>query len=170
MMIQSNEDCGRTMAPKDCLLSDLQLDRDMQGVLRLTRLYMQTFAMPDTMAWVAALANAEEIYGTDHGPQIAVQCLRALQSVRRSRRSVFQFNSPTCPTCAAIVTEHERRLMNAIVGCQTCTEGQARLELMMLCEGNDIDRAIAEIMELNIRLANFRNAQRCQTPMPAGCV
>lgn len=147
------------MNDKDAHLNDLDMLPADQMVLQIARLYMQSVAQPASMAWMAALTGATEAFTIAHGPQIAVRTLEALQSVRMSRRSMFQFNSPTCPCCSQIVTEHERRFMAALRCARSGEPGHAKLELMMLCEGNDTDPALDAMERLNTQIAEALSHQ-----------
>lgn len=143
------------MMDKDSLLKELDLSCAYQPVLQILRLYLQSVAEPGSLAWMAALAGAEEAYDRTYGPQIAVRVLTVMQRVRVSRRSVFDFNSPVCPTCSQIVSEHERRFMIALDCAGDGRLGQAQMELIMLCEGNDVDEALSAMDDLNRVIAEF---------------
>ena len=134
--------CGRQPDPKDCYLSSLNLTLEEQIALTIVRYFFHSFAVPQSNAWITAMAEAEARFGYHEGPVIAARLLALLQVIRRARRSVFMFNSPTCPGCAAIATEHERRLMTALSAQRRGDVGTARLEVMMLCEGNRVDTVL----------------------------
>ncbi|MCF2905404.1 hypothetical protein L0666_10410 [Octadecabacter sp. CECT 8868] len=148
-------ECGRKMHEKDSHLSDLDMPFSHMAVLQIMRLCMQSVAHPPSMAWMAVLPGADEAFGTTYGPQIAARTLETLQAVRLSRRSLFGFNSPTCPSCCQIVTEHERRFMTALECVRIGATGQAKLELIMLCEGNDVTPALNAIDYLNRLIVDF---------------
>jgi len=134
--------CGRQPEPKDCYLSSLNLTLEEQTALTIARYFFQSFAAPHTNAWITAMAESEARFGYREGPVIAARLLATLQVIRRARNSVFMFNSPACPGCAAIATEHERRLMTALSAHRRGDVGTARLEMMMLCEGNRVDMVL----------------------------
>ena len=157
-------ECGRKMDEKDSHLSDLNMSPNYQSILQIMRLYMQSVSHPSSMAWMAALSGAETAFGPTSGPQIAARTLEVLQQVRMSRKSVFRFNSPTCPCCCQIVTEHERRFMLALDS--TNSGAAAKMELIMLCEGNDVTLALNAMNHLNQLIAEFL-ASDTQTPRPA---
>jgi len=137
--VRSPSGCGRAPDHKETYLSDLPLNRDERACLAIIRQYFQCFAAPASMGWLAAQAEADAHFGPEQGPVIAARCLMVLQAVRRARRSTFMFSSPTCPGCAAIATEHERRLVLALHGMRRSRPGEARLEALLLCEGNRIE-------------------------------
>lgn len=140
--------CGRVPDPKDSYLDDLDLRLEEQITLTIARMFFQSFCTPEGMTWIAALAEAEARFGTEEGPKIAARLLASLQSVRRARRSTFMFNSPTCPGCAAIATEHERRFITAVAALRRGDTGKARLEVMMLCEGNRVEIVVTALQAL----------------------
>ncbi len=148
-------ECGRKIDPKDSHLSDLDMSANDGAVLQIMRLYMQSVSHPPSMAWMAALSGADTAFGRTFGPQIAARTLEALQRVRVSRKSVFHFNSPACPCCSQIVTEHERRFMRALECANAGALGQAKMELIMLCEGNNVIPALDAMERLNQTIADF---------------
>lgn len=137
--------CGRTADEKDRLVHDLNLTLEEQITLTVARLFFQSFSTPEGYTWLAAMAEAEARFGYVDGPLIAARLLAALQVIRRSRRSTFMFNSPTCPGCAAIATEHERRLMTALSCIRRGDKGTARVEVIMLCEGHRTEMVLSAL-------------------------
>ncbi|MEO9821252.1 MAG: hypothetical protein ABJ370_20885 [Paracoccaceae bacterium] len=75
-----------------------------------------------------------------------------LQSIKISRKSGFTFSNSDCPDCACILSEHERRLMIAIASVRRGRLEHARIELMMLCEGNDTLEVMDWLEELALAL------------------
>lgn len=140
--------CGRQPDPKDCYVADLRLTLEEQIALTLARLFFQSFAGARTDGWVAAMAEAEARFGYRNGPIVAARLLAALQAIRRSRISVFMFNSPACPGCSAIATEHERRMMRALSALRRGEATAARAEIVMLCEGRGADRVVSALYAL----------------------
>ncbi|MEJ8560489.1 hypothetical protein QTO30_04090 [Yoonia sp. GPGPB17] len=102
---------------------------------------------------------AEAMFGEKDGPVIALRLLDALRCMRFARKSVFCFSAPTCEGCAAIVTEHERRLMAALRGVRLGQLGRTQTELMMLCEGNDITQTVGAFARLAALLPEFEKMQ-----------
>jgi hypothetical protein len=137
---------------KEILRADAGFDPVEDHILTLARFFFQTFAIPESQSWIPGFDMAEEIFGEAEGPIIGTRLLAALRGVRYARRSVYYFNSPTCECCAAVVTEHERRFMAAFRGVREGHLGQARTELMMLCEGNDITQALGAMTRLVMML------------------
>lgn len=144
--------CGRVATAKDRPIHLLGLDPAERALLGIARLMFQTFSPADVGDWIAALTRAEAAFGPAQGAMIFARLARLLQCMRQSRRSVFLFNNPACPGCAAIVTEHERRLMLALVAARQGQAARAAIEVMMLCEGNEIDRVLAALDDLAIAM------------------
>ena len=144
----ANMHCNRVLQPKEIMRTDARHDEVEGDLLTIARFYFQSFALPDSQAWIGGIGWAETSFGDVEGPLIGTRLLCALMAVRHARRSVYCFNSPTCPDCAAIVTEHERRFMSAVHAVRKGRMGQARTELMMLCEGNDTDPALDALTRL----------------------
>ncbi|SMX30872.1 hypothetical protein [Octadecabacter ascidiaceicola] len=166
MKSQTSAECGRKMTEKDSFLSDLDMPLSYLAVLQIMRLFIQSVSHPPSMAWMAALSGADETFDATYGPQIASRTLEALQMVRMSRRSLFHFNSPSCPSCCQIVTEHERRFMRALDNIHNGSTGQARMELIMLCEGNDVAPALDAMERLSqlIQASQLSNTQSFESP------
>ena len=85
---------------------------------------------------MAAMAQSERAFGPPTGPIVAARMLAGLQVMRRNRRLTFMFNSPTCSGCAAIVTTEERLLLRGIMASRRGRAAAARLEFMLLCDGD----------------------------------
>lgn len=147
--------CGRGLIGNERPLNELGFDHCEQAVLFIARYYFQSFAIPESQAWISALSEADRQFGTDDGARIATLILGYVQSVRVSRRSTFLFSTPECSGCSAIVTEHERRLISALGALRQLQPGRARMELLMLCEGNDIEKALQSGQRLERSLAKL---------------
>lgn len=141
--------CNRVLQPKEIMRVDARHDEVEGDLLTIARFYFQSFALPDSQAWIGGLGWAETSFGDVEGPLIGVRLLCALMAVRHARQSVYCFNSPTCSDCAVIVTEHERRFMSAIHAVRVGRMGQAHTELMMLCEGNDTKPSLDALLRLS---------------------
>jgi len=149
---ENRDDCGRQPGPKECALSSLGLDPIETQILDITRHVFQSYAAPNTQAWLNGLAYARRAFGYS-GPQAFALVVDVLQAVRTSRTSCFIFNSPTCPCCAGVVTEHERRLILAFAAIRRGEVGRVRTELMMLCEGAPTGAVIRALIALSGHLA-----------------
>lgn len=151
--------CGRRPDAKETLVSDAGFDAHEITTLSLTRYYLQSFAMPQSHAWIGCLERAQFHYGEAQGMLLAGRLLNALRAMRYARRSTFHFNSPVCPGCSNILTEHERRLMRSLAALRRGHEGIVRTEMMMLCEGNDTAEAIATLSQVAMTLPGLDTAQ-----------
>jgi len=138
---QNRTSCGRVPEDKETLLEDAGLDPFEMLTLQMLRFFFQTFACPASHSWVYAMDVARQACG-EQGGAFALKVLDAMKAVRTTRKSTFTFSSPTCPGCSEILTEHERRMMCALAAVRVGKIGVARLELLMLCEGNDVEPVI----------------------------
>lgn len=144
--------CGRPFDEKDILRDAAGLDAIEDTVLTIARHYFQSFAVPQSQAWMNAINLAEQAFGRQDGGQIAARVMSVLRAMRGARRSTFMFNSPGCKGCSAVLSEHERRLIGAFAALRRGALGQARVEAMMLCEGNATDALIYEMRALSAAL------------------
>lgn len=154
--------CGRTPSAREINIADAGYDETEEQILSLVRFFFQSFAQPETHAWMHGFDLADAIFGEVLGPQISLSVTHALRGVRFSRRSVFMFNSPTCGCCSVYVTEHEHRLMRAFGAVRCGRVGTAKTELMMLCEGNDTDHIIAALTRLSSLVAQPVTSAGCE--------
>ncbi len=149
--------CNRMLQSKEIYRKDFNLDATEADLLTIARFYFQSFAVPESQAWMRALSHAESEFGAIPGPAVSMGVLKAIMAIRHARHSVYCFNSPTCTDCAAIITEHERRFMTALQAMRAQKTGEARTELMMLCEGNDTAPAIEALRQLIAKLPRLSN-------------
>ena len=141
--------CQRVASPKEISRDDALLDFTEDTLLTASRYYFQSFACPETHGWLQALSITQVHFGDTMGPAIAVKLLTAMQAMRCSRKSMFQFNAPACPCCAEILTEHERRFMTAIQAMRIGDLNTVRLEIMLLCEGFESEHVVDAFRDLN---------------------
>ena len=151
--------CGRSPEPKEMLLAEADFDDVEKSILAIARYFFQSFAAPQSQGWMAALDLAEATFGDPDGPLIATRLLTTMRAMRYARRSLFSFNCQSCETCAAILTEQERRLITALSAVRNGQIGRAQTELLMLCEGNDITQVIAAMTRLSIALPASKAAR-----------
>lgn len=144
--------CGRTPDHKEILRVDAGFDYAEDHILTIMRFFFQSFACPQSHAWLKAFDVAQVAFGEELGPIINTRLVDALRAIRTARRSVFHFNSPNCAGCAAIVSEHERRFMVTLHAVRLGQASRAQTELMMLCEGNDITQALGAMTRLSLML------------------
>lgn len=127
--------CHRTSNESDVVT--LGYTTDERGVLTLARFYFQSFTNPQDQSWLNAVGHALQQFGHQDGPNIAVAVLAVVQTMRRSRMSVFQFNCAECRTCSVYVTAAERTFMSIIRAAAANNAEAAEGHAMILCEGND---------------------------------
>lgn len=129
--------CPNARRCSSTLLSTLPFDEDERRVLRIARMFFRSFACPESQSWIAGVGAALE--GFDHrvGPHVYVATLGAVQAMRQSRRSVFQFNDPGCVECALCVTDNERLFLGALRAMRDAAPERAAGLAMVLCEGNE---------------------------------
>ncbi|MEJ6404806.1 hypothetical protein [Yoonia sp. 2307UL14-13] len=151
--------CGRLPEAKETPLAEAHFDDVEKSILAIARYFFQSFAAPQSQGWMAALDLAEATFGDLDGPIIATRLLTTMRAVRYARRSVFSFNCQSCETCAAILTEQERRLIAALQAIRGGQIGRAQTELLMLCEGNDIKQVMGAMTRLSIALPSSKAAR-----------
>lgn len=115
-----------------------------RAVLHIARCYWQSFATPQSHAWLSGICHAERAFGGN----AAFQVLSAVQAMRISRNSCFHFNNPSCEDCAAIISEHERQFMNTFISVRAGRMGSAETHAMILCEGHDTRNFVQEMKAL----------------------
>lgn len=120
--------------------------------LLIARLFFASFAAPQSQAWMRAFDEAKKRFYGEQGLTVAHSVLKVLRAVRSSRVSVFRFNSPYCANCCTQLSEHEQRVMTAITAMRAGRQGQARIELILLCEGNGIEPSMTALQELAVVL------------------
>lgn len=148
MTSRSEDCCVRDPSPKEMSLSEAGYDAAEDAILEVARYFFQTFALPHTQSWLAALHRAEARFSGSSGPGIAMDILAAVQAMRASRSSCFRFSNPACPGCSQIVGEHERQFMCVFQAVRRGQMGPARTHAMLLCEGNDTEAFIERMTEL----------------------
>jgi hypothetical protein len=157
-----NDGCDRQPKNGDCFVSELQLNEHEQALLCIVRLFLHSFTYPESQSWVIALSEAEKSFGEKTGNMIASRALKTLRAIRFARRANFAFNSATCPGCSVIATEQERHMMGSLAAIRRGDIGFAQMELMILCEGNQVDKVLEAMRALAQLLADPNNL--CATP------
>lgn len=148
MTKRPNSPCThRPLRPKELHISAVDLDQTEFHLLQVARWFFNSYASQG-LSWVRAFVEAEDFFGRDDGPRRAYALLTVLQVMRRTRQSTFQFSNPSCPDCAMILTEVERRLFLSLAELRQGRLGRAQAELMMLCEGNLSEDMIVEVQRL----------------------
>jgi len=162
---------GRDMPRRpDCPTRGTAIDRlgysaDDHGILTIARHYFNSFADPPGQGWIGAVATALKRFGDEHGPAVAVAMLGVVQTLRRTRRSDFHFNSPACPRCAAHATGHEQQLMAAIRAIRQGRIAAAEAHVQLLCEGNE---TCAVLRAMQTLVADVSSAKTPDTSVVRG--
>ena len=144
----STRNCPRQLQTREIARSCAGFDPVESTLLTLVRFFAESFAMPQTQSWLRSIDYAAHYFGSDKGAVITQRLLFALQAMRETRRSEFNFSTPSCEVCSEIVTEHERRFMAAIRNVRRGRASPMVTELMFLCEGNDTRKLIECINNL----------------------
>lgn len=126
--------------------SEAGYDDIEESILTIARYFFQTFALPQTQSWLAALRLADIRFPDTSREEIAMDVLGAVQSMRMSRSSPFRFSNPALPGCSQIISEHERQFMCVFQAVRREQMGPARTHAMLLCEGNDSEAFITHMV------------------------
>lgn len=139
-------------------VSDMGYDKTERAILTIARLYFLTFSDPCSHAWMRASALASATFDEPEGAEIARMVLEAVQEVRLSRNSAFEFSNPECPGCSQVLCETERQFMNVLVSLRRGQTSAAHASAMLLCEGGNT----AGLLEV---LGELANALRVRVPI-----
>ena len=150
--------CGRSPSAKELALADAGFDGAERAVLNVARHFWQTFAVPESQAWLSAMQIAQDASVNDTSGEFGLEVLAAVQSMRMSRSSCFCFSSPGCPGCSAIVSEHERQFMSVLRAVREGRNGVAQTHAMILCEGNDTAAFLARMCGLAMILPPLKTS------------
>ncbi|MBK1637043.1 hypothetical protein [Rhodovulum adriaticum] len=144
--------CNRTPSHGDTPLAQAGFDPVEQGVLTIARLFFQSFAFPNSHAWLSAFARAGRLLppGAVQGRSrdVAFAVLGAVQEMRTARKSGFRFSNPDCPCCASILSDHERHFLEVLRALRRGTRSQAHCAAMLVCEGNPADGLLLAMSDL----------------------
>ena len=143
---QRQTTCGRrALNAGETPLADLAPDAFEVTLLAIMRHVFGSFANPAGHGWLRAAALAEYRLGQEQPGELFLGVIRVVQGIRCARRSPLVFSNPDCACCAAILTEPERHLMQALMAGRRGHPGIARTHAMLLCEGGDIEPLILAI-------------------------
>jgi len=160
--------CGRPHGANQVSVKETNLDPVDKAVLEISRYYWQSFAIPVSQSWMRALHVSEQRFGTRSGGEIGLAVLAAVQAMRMSRSSCFQFNNPACEDCAMLLSNDERRFINVFRAVRDGSTGVATTHAMILCEGNDTDILIGRMLDLarTARALELRAGSSCNPSQP----
>ena len=139
-----NEKCG-TFAPH----TTDQLTPHQTNALSIMRCYFMSYSNPQSCAWEAGMETAVRAYGSERGPGVAWACLKCVQEMRVSRKTVFRFCNPFCKCCRNRLTQHELHLVESIEHAGQGAQGPLMVTSMMLCEGNNDLGFVRSLQTLN---------------------
>ncbi|MEM6546285.1 MAG: hypothetical protein AAF713_00915 [Pseudomonadota bacterium] len=156
--------CKGTHVTAAVSVREARLDRAEQDVLHSARLFFQTFAVPESHSWIAALQDAQRRFHPQHGLDVAWRILAAIQAMRTSRKSTFSFNNPCCPQCALGLSQHERQFIGVLAALRCRQRSVAETHAMLLCEGNATAPLLEAMAVLSASLGP-RAAEVGQSPL-----
>lgn len=149
--------CDRQITSKETTITQIQADEAETICLKISRYFFSNFANPHSHDWMQAFATGDDSFDHQNGPIIATLINKTIQAIRLSRRSCLIYNSPECPECSEILTEHERHIITALISMRQHRLERAQLELMLLCEGNDTAKVTMWLRELALALPARQN-------------
>lgn len=161
----SGPGCERRLTPQDVLVADAGLDPAEVAVLTVARHYFQSFAFPQSQAWINGFARAEQMFppgsGRARAAEIAVAVLAAVQAMRGTRATGFRFSNPDCPGCSRILSVHERQFIEVLAAIRRGRRGRAQVTALMVCEGNAHDAFLRAMSDLAALMGNPSPSRGC---------
>lgn len=145
-----------------------QLDTFEREVLNIARRFFEAFARPESHAWMDAFREAEQAFPAPFGASIAHAVLIAINELRASRRSVFQFERSGSASGARVLTDGERYFICVLHHIRRGNWASARAHALFLCEGNDASRLLAASERLAIITGDVSDLRFNSPPASAG--
>ena len=124
---------------RETKLADAGFARDEQALLLIARRYFLSYTRPEQPYWESAIDLAVSEFGPVRGAALAVALLNVIRAMRSARTTVFNFINPTCPDCAAKLSECERVLIQTIRSVRSGDAVGATTQALILCEGRDTE-------------------------------
>lgn len=144
--------CDRILTATDMMLAEAGFDPVEHAVLTIVRYFFQSFAFPQSQAWIAAFAKSQALFppgmAKARAPEVAVAILGAVQAMRGTRISGFRFSNPDCPGCARVLGAHERHFMEVFCALRRGARTRAHTAAMLVCEGNPADAFLTAMSDL----------------------
>ncbi len=153
-------------AGKDLLLKDAGFDIVECRLLTISRYFLVSYTKPQTLAWETAFDLSCADFGERDGPAVGLSVVNMLRAMRESRKTMFSFNNPRCPECGRRITDCERHLIASIKAARNRKSADARMEVLILCEGFDTGRVIAAINSLVALLPPVKAARAAFRTVP----
>lgn len=147
---------------KDIYLRNAEMDRDETACLELVRHLLLFFVDPPCAKRRQIHFNKLDFFESRYGYQAVDAVADVLNTVWQNKKSAFSFSNPLCPECSQVFTEHERRICFALSAIRRKKPGTARVEIIMLCEGDNIDGVLFHLT----RLASFLPNAEAKEPVP----
>lgn len=156
MKDRSHKKCpsGRLLAKGEQLLEHAGFDVAEKNVLRLTRAFILSMADRKNPRRNQNLQDATSRFDPEQADEITHAVVGLLGSVRKARQAPFFYSNPNCLNCRKILTEHERRLIEALAATRRGQRSKAYTQIMLICEGNPDDevhhsmRRLADLLPL----------------------
>ena len=136
----TKRNCSNRRAQGDLSLEALNVDPVEFAFLTAARYFCLSFQEPQSGAWVTAMLGSEFFFPGDASAEKMRRALSVVHEMRTSRQSTFWFSNPRCEECTAIVTEHERHLLQLIQHARARRLSMMSSSAMLLCEGSDTER------------------------------
>lgn len=166
-----NDRCGERTGGAPSTMRDCGYDWLDAVVVEQIRWLCVGYGRNDPTGWETALIRAEEIAGTESGPALFAAVSAVLVTMRRGRRSRFQYTDPSCPACSLNVVASERALMRVIRAARRGEYEAMDAHALLLLEGQDttaINRAARRLAAVTARIDAEQNAinRSWQRPAP----
>lgn len=121
--------------PEEWALDDLALPPFQHLVLQLCRWHFHAFTLPESQGWLNALRLAGSVVGPVRAGALCYDVVALVEALRRTRRSVFQFNPEACAGCRHWTTADERRLLGLLEAVERGQTGRAQTCAQLLSDG-----------------------------------
>jgi len=133
-------------------LYECGFDQFELSALAVCRRFFAAFAKPEGHGWIAAFEAAERAFPPPFGATIAMALVRALDVMRRSRRSRFDYIRTDCPACAGSITQEERHLISTFAAARRGRRSEALALATMLCEGESPEDLVVAFERMAVLL------------------
>ncbi|MEM1301157.1 MAG: hypothetical protein AAGH17_01135 [Pseudomonadota bacterium] len=141
-MTTGSSSCNHQPEPGDHSVSSLDLDKSDYACLTAARFAFLQFAAPNQQCWLTVMLASDTLFEGEHHAETFRRVCAVVHEMRLSRKDTMRFSNPRCQRCSAILTEHERHLIQMIQAVRRGEMSKARISAMLLCEGHSIDRLL----------------------------
>lgn len=137
--------------PDTCVhLDQTPFDQFERDFLQIARMFFLSFHRAESHAWVNAFYSAEKRFNAPYGATIANAILMVVNTMRAARGSGFSYRDPNCETCREYITDEERYLIGTLHDVRQRNRSGARMNAMLLCQGEDDQAFMDAISRLAI--------------------